>query len=296
MAFSKVVSARMWGVTTQNSDARLTTGDSSGGTFTGLVNPLKGSLLWDRCAYVLTGVAVAGGATGGSYTVTIQTDAVVGYTALPICSVTLGPNSPVTVVMGNSHNSPGSPLPTHMFIDQTATGGGISLQCQVLAKQYRGVLGSPASNTSERIIQGTLLRGASYAGGPFTSGAGMTVDETFALGGASFGTLGLHRMRLWDTAFYWAVAGNSIAGTHDADIIGTIGTAGTTFSIASTNRVLGAGGAVSAANEKVPIESNFGGQSPNPTAIIWTEVSAGGVSDARIVVLAKSGRGSQAKS
>jgi len=293
MAFSKVVEARLWGVTTQNSDARITTGDSSGGTFTPIVNPLRGTLLWDRCMYVLRGVAVAGGATGGSYAVTIQTDAVVGYTALPICSVVLGPNSAATVVMGSSHNSPGSPLPTHMFIDQTATGGGLSLQCHVIAKQYRGVLGSPASNTSERIIQGTMLRGASYSGGPFTDGRGMTEDATFTLG-TSGSALGLHRMRLWDTAFYWAVNGVSVAGTHDVDIISSVG--GTTFSVASTNQVGGAGGAVSAAGEKVPIASNFGGQSPNPTAIIWTEVGAGGISDARVVVLAKSGRGSLAKS
>lgn len=294
MAFSKVVDSRIWGFTTQNSDVRMATGDSAAAAFTPIINPLKGSLLWDHCMYVLTGVAVAGGATGGSYTVTIETDAVVGYTALPICSVTLGPNSPATIVMGSSHNSPGSPLPTHMFVDQTATGGGISLQCYVLAKQYRGVLGSPASNTSERIIQGNMIRAASYSGGPFTSGRGMDIDATFTLG-TSGTTMGLNRMRLWDTAFYWAVAGVSVAGTHDCDIIGSIGPAGTTFSIASTNRVGGAGGAISAAGEKVPIESNFGGQSPNPTAIIWTEVNAGGISDVRVVVLAKSGRGSAAK-
>ena len=293
MAFSKVVEARIWGVTSQNSDARITTGDSAAGTFTGLVNPLKGSLLWDRAQYILKAVAVAGGATGGSYTVTIQTDAVVGYTALPICSVVLGPNSPTTVVMGSSHGSPGSPLPTHMFIDQTATGGGLTLQCHVIAKQYRGVLGSPASNTSERIIQGNMLRGASYSGGPFTDGRGMTEDATFILG-TTGSTLGLHRMRLWDIAFYWVVNGVSVAGTHDVDLISVID--GTTFSFASTNAVGGAGGAVSAAGEKVPITSLIGGQSPSPTAIIWTEVSAGGISDARVVVLAKSGRGSLAKS
>jgi hypothetical protein len=38
------------------------------------------------------------------------------------------------------------------------------------------------------------------------------------------------------------------------------------------------------------------GISPNPTALIWAVISAGGVSDARVVVLAKSGRGALAKS
>ena len=40
----------------------------------------------------------------------------------------------------------------------------------------------------------------------------------------------------------------------------------------------------------------FYGQCPTPTAIIWTEeTGTDGVSDPRVVVLAKSGRGSQAK-
>lgn len=288
MAFGKVVEARVWGVTNQASDVRLPVGDSSAGTHTAFPNPLRGTLLWDRCFYVLQGVSVAGGATGGSWTVTVQTDAVRGYTGLPIASVAgIGPLTARRVVLTNSHNSPGSPLPTHLFIDQTATGGGIWLQCHAIAKQYRGVLGSPAAGTAERIIQGTMLRGTS-TGGAFANDRGFDEDSTVTLG-TTGSALGMHNLRLWDTAFYWAVAGVSMAGTHDVDIVGRIG--GATFSIAST----GATGALDAAGEKLAIASNVGGQSPNPTAIIWTEVTAGGVSDARVVVLAKSGRGSQAK-
>lgn len=294
--FSKVKETRLWGVTTQNSDTRLTMGDSTGGTFTGRANPLRGTLVWDDCVYVLVDVSVAGGATGGSYTVTIETDAVSGYTGLPIARLTgIGPNSATTLVMDNLHQSPGSPLPTHIFIDQTATGGGINFQCHALAKQYRGMLGTPGAASSERVIQGTMLRGASYAGGPFTSGAGMTVDETFTIDGTStqISSLGLRNMRLWDRAFYWVQAGNSISGTHNADIIGLVD--GTTFVIASTDLGTPATGQLNVANERLPIASNFYGCSPNPARIIWTEVSAGGVSDARIIVLAKSGRGSMAK-
>jgi hypothetical protein len=289
MAFDKVVQSRIFGVTNQNSDTRMPVGDSSGGTFTGMVNPLKGTLLWDDCMYVLHGVSVAGGATGGSYTITVQTDAVSGYTGLPIASVAgLGRNSASTIVLSNSHQSPGSPLPTHIFVDQTAAGGGIWFQCHVIAKQYRGAFGSPISRTSERIIQGNLLRGTSTAG-QFADDRGMTEDATFTLG-TTGSAMGLNRLRLWDRAFYWAVAGVSIAGTHDVDIVSTVG--GTTFSVAST----GTGGALNVAGEKLALASNFFGQSPNPTAIIWTETTAGGVSDARVVVLAKSGRGSMAKS
>ena len=291
MAFSKVVETRLWGVTTQNSDTRLTMGDSAAGTFTVRANPLRGTLVWDDCVYVLTGVAVAGGATGGSYTVTIETDAVVGYTGLPIARVVgIGPNSPAQIVLTNMHNSPGSPLPTHINIDQTATGGGITLQCYAFAKQYRGTLGTPGIGSAERVIQGTLFRGASFTGGAFTDGRGMTEDATFVVG-TSCSDLGMRRIRLWDRAFYWAQAGNSVAGTHNVDIIATIG--GATFSVAGTTT--GTAGVLDAANERLPLFSNLCGASPNPSHIIWTEVTAGGVSDARVIVLAKTGRGSMAK-
>lgn len=288
MNFGKVVDARIFGVTTQNSDIRMVSGDSSGGTFTGRVNPLKGSLMWDRGMFVLHNVAVAGGATGGSYTITIQTDAIVGYTGMPIARASgVGPNSATTIVMDNLHQSPSTPLPTHIFIDQTATGGGITLTCDVIAKQYRGVLGSPAVNTAERVIAGNMLRGTS-TGSVFADDRGMTEDATFTLG-TSGSNLGMHRMRLWDNVMYWAVAGNSIAGTHDVDIVTEV--RGVSMSIATT----GTGGALNVAGEKLAIANNLYGQSPNPSQIIWTEVTAGGVSDARVVVLAKSGRGSMAK-
>lgn len=289
MGFDKTVTARIWGVTNQNSDTRITAGDSSGGTFTRQVNPLRGTDLWDDCMYVLQGVSVAGGATGGSYTVTIESDAaVVGYTGLPIARATIGPLTARRVVMDNLHNSKASPIPTHIFIDQTAAGGGIWLQCHALAKQYRGTLGTPGAGTAERILRGTMLRGASHSGGYFTDSRGMTEDATFTLG-TSGSDLGLRRMRLWDTVLYWAQAGNSVAGTHDVDIIATVG--GATISIATT----GTGGALDAANERLAIASNFYGLSPNPSAIIWTEVNAGGISDARVIMMAKSGRGSMAK-
>ena len=287
MSFEKVLDVRIFGVTLQNADVYLPVGDSSGDTFTSMVNPLRGTMLWDSCMYVMRGISVNGGATGGSYTVTVMTNAVTGYTGLPIASVTLGPLSKGTLALTNLHNSPSSPLPTHLFIDQTAAGE-VSFQVHAIAKQYRGVLSTQGSGSAERVIMGTMLRGASFAGGRFKDGRGMDVDATLAVG-TSCTDLGLGKMRLWDSAFYWGINGNSVAGTHDVDIIGTVG--GVTFSIAST----GIAGALDVAGEKLAVASNFGGQSPNPTAIIWTEVGAGGVSDARVVVLAKSGRGSMGK-
>lgn len=288
MGFDKSVETRIFGVTVQNSDLRMTAGDSTGGTFTGQNNPLRGSLFWDDGMYVLHDVIVAGGATGGSYTVTIQTDAVVGYTGLPIARVALGPNSASDgIIMDNLHQSPSSPLPTHIFIDQTATGGGINFQCHVHAKQYRGTLGTAGQGTAERVLQGNMIQGNSSTV-DFSGDEGVSADTTFAIG-TSGSNMGMNRIRLWDHALYWGVAGNTIAGTHDVDVVGTID--GTTFTIAST----GTGGAIDVADEKVALASNFYGQSPNPSAIIWTEVNAGGVSDFRVVMMAKTGRGSLAK-
>lgn len=287
MAFEKVVSARIWGVTAQNSDLRMTVGDSSGGTFTRRTHPLKGTLLWDRCMYVLQNVSVAGGATGGSYTVTIETDALTGYTGLPIARVTLGPNSPTTVVMDNLHQSPASPLPTHLNIDQTAAGA-MTLTCDVVAKQYRGTLGTPGANTSERILQGNMLEPSMSNVG----GAGIAADVTFATDGTSFSGRGMRRMQLWDTALFWGVIGGTNAGTHDIDIVSTIG--GATVSIATT----GTGGALDiagdSASHRVAIANSFYGQCPRPSAIIWTQTTAG-VSGPAVVMLAKGGRGSLAK-
>ncbi len=290
MGFDKTKAMKLWEVTTQNSDTRMTTGDSASNTFTRRDNPLRGTLLWDRCMYVLHGVSVGvvGVSSGGSYTITIETDAVAGYTGLPIARASgIGPNSPRTIILDNLHQSPGSPLPTHINIDQTASATGIEFSCHAIAKQYRGVLGTAGSKTSERILQGTMIAGRSNTV-DFSGDEGVSVDVTFAIG-TSGSNLGMHRMRLWDHAFFWGVAGNSVAGTHDVDIIADVG--GTTTSIAST----GVGGSISAAGEKVALASNFFGQSPNPSAIIWTETTAGGVSDFRVVMMAKSGRGSLAK-
>jgi hypothetical protein len=284
MGFDKVVEARLWGVTLQNTDLRTTMGDSSGGTFTRRDNRLRGTLFWDEAEYVLQNVSVAGGATGGSYTVTIETDAVVGYTGLPIARATLGPDSPTTVIMDNLHQSKGSPLPTHMFIDQTAAGA-MTLTCGVIAKQYRGTFGTAVSKTAERVLQGTMLIGG--AAGPFSDSRGFTEDATMTLG-TSGSDLGMKRLRLWDNAMYWGIAGVSITGSHDVDVVGSVD--GATTSIATT----GTGGAIDTAGEKVALASNFYGSSPNPSQIIWTNVT-GGVSDARIVMIAKSGRGGLAK-
>jgi hypothetical protein len=291
MSFEKVVDAELWTVTAQNStmDSRIGVGTTAANVFTPGVSPLKGSLLWDKCTLIVHDLVVAGGATGGSYTIAVTTDAVVGYTGLPIATeATVGPNSPNTIVLDSLHQSSSCVRPTHLLVTQDAAGGAITFKIHAIAKQYRGVLGTPGAKTSERILQGTMIRGASFTGGQFVSGKGFDSDETITLGTSS-SNLGMHRLRLWDAALFWAVAGESASGSHDVDIVGEVH--GDTVTIAST----GAGGALDAAGEKLAITNNFYGSCINPTAIIWTEVTAGGISDARVVGVAKSGRGSMAK-
>ncbi len=290
MGFEKVVETQIWGVSVQNSDLRFVTGVSSGGTPADIANPLRGSLMWDKCMFVLQDVVVAGGATGGSYTITIETDAVIGFTGLPIARVTAGPNSATTLIMDNLHQSPSSPLPTHMFIDQTATGGGLTMACHVIAKQYRGDHGVAGQGSAERIAQGVMLQIS--GNGPFTGDAGISADTTFTIG-TSGSLVGMNRIRLWDSAAFWVVQGDTAIGTHDVDIVATIG--GNTVTIAST----GTSGALDivgdSTSHRVALANNFFGQVARPSTIIWTEGDAGGVSDARIVFMAKAGRGSLAK-
>jgi hypothetical protein len=214
----------------------------------------------------------------------LETDALftaTGTTGLPICGVSLGPNSTNSVPFTNLHQSSASPMPTHLNFIQHAGGatGGISLQCQVTAKQYRGTLSTPGGGNSERVIAARLL----------TQGT-LSADTTFAIG-ASASNVGLNKMRLWDNALYWAVAGVSLSGTHDFHIVGRMPTSGATVTIART----GTGGVVAAAGARRALTNLFFGPSLNPTHIIWDVVSAGGISDARVIVLAKTGRGSMGK-
>jgi hypothetical protein len=239
--------------------------------------------------YVLTGVSVGGGATGGSFTVTVETDALAGYTALPIARATLGPISPGVVVMDNLHNSASSPLPTHLNIDATIGAPGstqsVRFQCHAIAKQYRGVLGTQGTASAERILQGSLAgnQRATSTAGDFTA------DTTLVIGTTDT-NIGMGRMRLWDNAMFWAIAGSTITGTWDVDVVSHVG--GTTVSIART----GAAGTITATGDKVALASNFYGQSPNPSRVIVTEVSAGTINALEVVGIAKSGRGSMAKS
>jgi hypothetical protein len=284
--FGKVKETRLWGVTAQFSDVRMPIGDSAADTHTSFPNPLRGTLFWDRCQYILSGVTVNGGATGGSYTITIETDALRGYTALPIARVRLGPLSTGRIVMDSLHRSAGSPMPTHLNIDSTITAGAtqaLSFQVHCFAKQYRGVLGS-GGGTSERILQGSLAgnQAATSAAGDFTTDTTLTIGITDT-------NIGMGRMRLWDNAMFWAIAGSTVSGTWEVDVVGRC--AGGTFTIATS----GTTGNISATGNKFALANATYGQAINPSHVIVTEVSAGTINALEVIGIAKSGRGSLAK-
>ena len=287
--FSKVVEAHIFGVSQQIGDVRLPIGDSDSDTHTSKANPLRGTLFWDRCMYVMTGISINGGATGGSFTVTVETDAIRGYTALPIARTRLGPLSTGTLVMDSLHRSAGSPVPTHLRVDQTVANAGStqagSFQVHCVAKQYRGVLGTQGARTSERILQGSLAgnQAATSAAGDFTT------DTTLVIGTTDT-SIGMGRMRLWDAAMFWAICGSTITGTWEVDIVGTVG--GRTVSIATS----GTTGNIATVGDKFALANAAYGQCVNPTRIIVTEVSAGSIAALEVVGIAKSGRGSLAKS
>ena len=285
MAYEKMVSGRLLGVSAQDSTVKLPVGGQSGTT--NLLSPpnlMSNSLMWDNVCYVITETAVGGGATGGSYTVQLISDAISGYTELPVCNtITLGPNSPVRTVLVNAHSSSCTILPTHARITQTAAGGTLQFQLWAMAKQSRGSARSRSGRGTR--VQVAKLYGTNAAYG----GKGLSEDTTVTItaGGASANFGGLDAMALWDNALFYVIAGETIAGTHDVDVIGTL-TDGVTYQIATT----GTAGALNAANEKLPLTSTFFGSCPRPSHIIWTETTAGGVSDAHVIVIAKSGRGS----
>ena len=286
--FSKVVETPIFGVTQQFSDVRIPIGFSTGDAHTSIANPLRGTLFWDRCMYVMTGISVNGGATGGSFTVTVETDALRGYTALPIARTRLGPNSTGTLVMDSLHRSAGSPVPTHLQVTDTITAGATqaaSFVVHAIAKQYRGVLGTQGAATSERILQGSLAgnQAATSTGGDFTT------DTTLVIG-ITDTNIGMGRMRLWDNAMFWAIAGSTITGTWEVDIVGTVG--GRTVTIATS----GTTGNIATIGDKFALANAAYGQCVNPTRVIITETTAGTINALEVVGIAKSGRGSLAKS
>lgn len=305
MAYEKVVHAKLMDATaitafpnrltqptaaTGHSHIRLRLAgvtDSNGSTFT--PNPFSGTLFWDSMNYYLTGVSIG---TGASYVIQVETDAIAGFTGLPIAGVSLSTGSSGFVRIPNLHKIPGSPVPTHVNVIRTVGTGTSSCAFQLWAsgKAQRGTLSTQggAGKCSDRTLQGAMWNSARNL-----SIDNLTADATFTLsaGGGSANFQGLDKMALWDQACFWLVAGNTVNGSWQAAIEGTIN--GVTYIIAETTakKLNGTSDAASYPRPVVPLEHYYAGVTPRPTSIIINEIDAGGISNAQVVMVAKSTKG-----
>ena len=261
--------------------------DANGSTFT--PNPFNGTLLWDSMNYYLTGVSIG---TGASFVIVVETDAIAGFTGLPIAGVSLSTGSSGFVRIPNLHKVPGSPVPTHVNVIRTVGTGTSSCAFTLWAtgKAQRGNLSTQggAGKCSDRTLQGAMWNSARNR-----TIDDLAADATFTLtaGGASANFQGLDKMALWDQAMFWFVAGATVNGSWQAAIEGTVD--GVTYIIAETTakKLNGTSDAASFPNPKVPMEHYYAGSTPRPTRIIINEIDAGGISNAQVVMVAKSTRG-----
>jgi hypothetical protein len=282
MAYEKVVEARIWDINGVSDSTRQTSAGaiSQVPALTAAAHPMRGAKFWDRAVFVVNGVSL-GGDTG---TYTIQLEGTVnGVTGLPISSLQVDADTAPTAVMDNLHDAPGTIIPDAITITEDLDAGtGLFCEVHVAAKQYRGSLrNSPnGAGTKQRSIEGFM-----FQSGRDLASDNLNGDVTMTLG-TSGNAMGLDRMRLWDNAQYWVVNGETTASTYTTEIVGEIG--GATHTIVSV-------AGLNAAGEKLALAGNMHGASPNPTQIIFTETGASdGLSDVRVIVAAKSGRGTLA--
>ena len=265
--------------------------DLNGSTFT--PNPFSGTLFWDTMQYWLTGVSLA---EACSYTVVVETDAIDGYTGLPIAGVSLSTaGSTGFVRIPNLHGVRCSPVPTHVNVIRTNAIAGtseITFKLWGMGKASRGSLSTSGGKGkgSDHVLQGDIFRT-----GRALSVDALAVDSRFTLTttGASGSFQGLNKMAQWDNAMFWLVGGFTWNGAWQAHIAGTID--GVTYIMAETiaKKLNGTSDAASHPWPKVPLFNYYGGIAQRPTELIITEVdvTAVGISDTRVVMIAKSNRG-----
>ena len=272
MGYDKTKHGLLFDIQVQNANYQQDfTGSTIAGTSTTTPNIMSGHRFWDHATYVLDALTVAGGATGGSYSVRVL-GTINGIANVPIAGITgLGPeNMDSSLALYSLHGGASSPTPTGLSIVQEAAGGAIGFSLFCHAKATRGAFGD-----QQRVVEEELC-GFTY-----------TADETITLNAATGSTQGrfggLQRMDIWEDVIYavsWgSAAGNSSSGTWAVDIIGELN--GTTVSIASTGNPTGVStgsvGHMDADSEDSVrvLNSRPGSGSIRPTGVIVTEVTAG---------------------
>lgn len=268
----KITHARLFEVAVQPTDTttiRLAgkSGSEGQSTFT---NPFgAGPKIWDRIAYF-----IGFSANAGSHTINLY--GMVNGTSYPIAAW-VG----VTAVTGywpmdNLTNTPYTPAPQFIEIDETANGD-ISLTVDAVGKSYRGFYPARAKG-GDRAIEGALLGQTIVT---VSATHNLSSNPAAAAGGASGAAFrGLDKIYMWDAACFYYETIATTNGSWTVTIIGTVN--GVTVPIA---RAAGINGATKGA-----FRSYFYGAVPCPTGIIFTEDSAG-TWTGKIDFIAKAGRG-----
>lgn len=264
---------------------------STGGDSTGrnVANPFRGTLYWDSMNFYLTGASQT---AGTSFVIQVETDAIKGHTGLVIAGISTSTGGTSGFLrIPNLHKTPGSPIPTHLNVIRTVgTSGTITFELWAQGKATRGNLSTSggAGRGGDRVLQGNMFDSAINL-----SADALTADATFTLtaGGASANFQGLDKMSLWEHTNFWLVGGATTTGSWQAAIVGTIN--GVTYVIAETTakKLNGTSDAASYPNPVVPLEHYYSGVCPRPTSVIITEVDTGGISNCRVVMVAKSHKG-----
>jgi len=282
MSYEKVSVQNIYTFADQDSDIRMPVGGASASQ-TATHSRFVGDKLWNNCVYTLNNFGIGGGATGGSYSLTVE--GLIDGVTVGIARVTgLGPNSVTTQILDNLFQSPGGPTPIGVSLVQVSAGGTFNGVVSAIGKTYRGVLPS-GPRDSFRVAEGVLM---TYAG----LAADITTDLIAnPAAGGTFGSNGaLNRLYLWDAAYYCIEIGLGLTGTWDIDIIGEIN--GATVTLART----GTGGSISATEDgtNLPLANQFYGCCVRPTQIIVTEETDGGISFS-VHAMAKANRGQRHK-
>lgn len=268
----KITHARLFEVAVQPTDTTVIrlagkSGSEGQSTFT---NPFGGAVkIWDRACPM-----IGFSANAGSHTVTLY-GRVNGMT-YPIAAwvgvTALVGNFPMDILT----HTPYMPTPQFIEIDETANGD-ISLTVDMAAKTYRGFY--PArSRGGDKTIEGALIGQTIVT---VSATHNLSANPAAAAGGASgAGFRGLEKIYMWDAACFYYETIATTNGSWTVSIIGRIN--GVTVEVA---RAAGINGATKGAFQNL-----FYGSVPCPTAIIFTEDSAG-TWTGKIDFIAKAGRG-----
>ena len=266
----KVTHARLFEVDVQPTDTTVIrlagkSGTEGASTFG---NPFMGPRLWDRMALM-----IGYSANAGSHTVRLY--GTVNGTTYPIAHRISADETgyhPMDILT----HTPYMPAPQFIEIDETANGD-ISLTVDAVGKSYRGFYPARAKG-GDRSIEGALLGQTIVT---VSATHNLSSNPAAAAGGASGAAFrGLDKIYMWDAACFYYETIATTSGSWTVSLVSKIN--GTTVVVSKATGINGA--------TKGAFQNQFYGAVPAPTAIIFTEDSAG-TWTGKIDFIAKAGRG-----